>query len=301
MSDDVSEYKRRFREFSHDYGKIFLVGILCIIFVIAGISIVDDIAPKQLRISFLDVSQGDAIFIQTPSGHDMLIDGGNSDRVLEKLGEKMSYFDRSINVIVATHPDQDHITGLIPVLKQFTVDHIVVSPKKGSTGIFEVLEKSISDEQANVHVGTKGDVIDFGDGVVAHIMYPSKKFHDASHETNDASVSILITYGNQSVLLTGDLPSTYEGELLQSILPKNVTVYKAGHHGSKYSSGEQLLSYIRPHYAVISAGKNNTYGHPNEEAVSRLTTYAKEVLSTIDHGTITFELDGKNVELETDK
>jgi competence protein ComEC len=107
-------------------------------------------------------------------------------------------------------------------------------------------------------------------------------------------------YGNQSILLTGDLPSEYEGFLLQEILPKGVTIYKAGHHGSKYSSGNQLLSYIRPEYAVISAGRNNKYGHPNSESLERLTQYSKHVISTMESGTISFLLDGATVSVDTD-
>ncbi len=263
--------------------------------------ITHSISPKKLKVTFLDVGQGDAILIQTPSGHDMIIDGGRSDVVLEKLSKQMSYFDRHIDVMVATHPDADHITGLIPILKKYQVDRIITSPLPGHTGISHVLEKNINDEHAEVHVAQKGDEIIFGDGVVAHILYPSSNSHIKESDTNDASVSMVITYGDESVLLTGDLPSTHEGELLTDVLPHSVTIYKAGHHGSKYSSGEQLLSYIRPEYAVISAGKDNTYGHPNSEALARLTTYSKEILSTINKGTLTFLLDGKNLILEAER
>ncbi len=231
----------------------------------------------------------------------MIIDGGVSDKVLEKVSSKMSYFDRHIDVMIATHPDADHITGLIPVLTQFEVGAIITSPLSGHTGVAGELTKHVDDEYAVVHVARKGDVIDFGDGVVAHILYPSKNLHVKESETNNASVSLVITYGEESVLLTGDLPTTHEGELFGNVLPKSVTIYKAGHHGSKYSSGEQLLSYIRPEYAVISAGKDNKYGHPNPEALERLTTYSKEIISTIDKGTITFLLDGKSVAIETEK
>jgi competence protein ComEC len=132
-------------------------------------------------------------------------------------------------------------------------------------------------------------------------LYPGKNFHGNENDTNDASVSVVVTYGDESVLLTGDLPSKHEAELLQDSLPHGVTIYKAGHHGSKYSSGDQLLSYIKPEYAVISAGKDNKYGHPNEETLARLTTYSKEILSTIDRGTISFLLDGETVTLKTDR
>ena len=112
---------------------------------------------------------------------------------------------------------------------------------------------------------------------------------------------MVLTYGNESVLLTGDLPSQYEGKLIDDDLPSHVTIYKAGHHGSKYSSGDQLLSYIKPEYSVISAGKDNRYGHPNPEAVGRLKTYSNEILSTIEKGSITFLLDGSTVKLDTTK
>ncbi len=301
MNDFVRDYKKSCRRFFGDYGKVTIVGVLIVAGLVIVSLIVVHLSPRTLRVSFLDIGQGDSILIQTPSGHDMLIDGGVSDKVLEKLSSKMSYFDRHIDVIVATHPDADHITGLIPVLTQFQVATIITSPLSGHTGVAGELTKHIDDEHAVVHVARKGDVIDFGDGVVAHILYPAKDIHVQESETNDASVSLVITYGEESVLLTGDLPTTHEGELFGGALPKGVTIYKAGHHGSKYSSGDQLLSYIRPEYAVISAGKDNKYGHPNPDALERLTTYSKEIISTIDKGTITFLLDGKSVAIETER
>lgn len=287
--------------FWFSYGKVTSVGLLMLTFILLFIIVISLSSGKKLRVSFLDIGQGDSILVQTPSGHDMLIDGGPSDSILEKLDQEMDFFDHHIDVVMSTHPDADHITGLIPVLEKYDVDQIVVSPVKGHTGIFEILQKSIDDEHADIHVGKKGDEIIFGDGVVVHILYPQANYHGDAKDTNNASVSVVVTYGDESVLLTGDLPSTHEGELISDVLPHGVTVYKAGHHGSKYSSGDQLLSYIRPEYAVISAGKNNRYGHPSIEAVGRLQTYTKEILSTIDHGTISFLLDGKTVEVKTNR
>lgn len=308
MNEMFLEYRKRSRIFLFDYGKLSFAFLLCVGIIVLVASLVSLTAPQKLKVSFLDVGQGDSILIQTPNGHDMLIDGGPNNLVLEKLGEKMNYFDRHLDVVVSTHPDADHITGLIPVLEKFKVDHIIMSPVSGHTGVFEVLQKSVDDEHAVLHVGKRGDEIIFGDGVVARILYPASNFHGNEKDTNDASVSMVITYGDESVLLTGDLPSAHEGELLDGLLHllpsherggSHVTIYKAGHHGSKYSSGQQLLSYIRPEYAVISAGKDNKYNHPNPEAVTRLQTYAQEILSTIQKGTITFFLDGKTVEIKT--
>lgn len=248
--------------------------------------------------TFLDVGQGDAILIQTPSGKEMLIDGGPTHKIVNQLGNHVSHFDRTLDVVLGTHPDADHVTGLIPIFNRYDVGRIITSNVKGTTGVFEILSETIENENAPTHVARTGDVIDFGDGVVAHILYPNDR---VAKETNEGSVSLLITYGKHSYLLTGDLSSTYEDNLLQDILPRHVTVYKAGHHGSRTSSGVPLLSYIKPEYAVISAGKNNSYGHPHQEVIDRLLVYAKETLSTIDRGAITFISDGHLLTVETDR
>lgn len=294
LQDRLSVYCR-------SYGKVTLATGACVVSMICLYLIATLSQTGVLRVSFLDIGQGDAILITTPSGHDMLIDGGASDRILERLADRLSYTDRTLDVVVNTHPDTDHSTGLIPVYAMYKVGRSVISPVDGSTEIFKKLETSILEEGGKLHTGKRGNEIDFGDGVVARILYPSSPYYGSPEKTNDASVSMLITYGETSVLLTGDLPSTHEDELLSAQLPHHVTIFKAGHHGSKYSSGDQLLSYIRPEYAVISAGKDNRYNHPNTEAVDRLTKYSKEVLSTIDRGTITFESDGSNVRLSTSK
>lgn len=288
-----SEYVKKLTHFVNDYGKVAVTSIVLFVVGVLLYNVVHVVGSNELRISFLDVGQGDSILIQTPSGKDMLIDGGASDVVLERLSHEMSFFDRDIDVMVATHPDADHVTGLIPVLTKYEVKKVITSPRDGDTGIFADLDKHIDSEKTEVHVAHTGDVIDFGDGVTAHILYPSASYNARSGDTNDASVSMVLTYGERTFLLTGDLPTTHEGELFSGELPRNITVYKAGHHGSKYSSGEQLLTYIHPEYAVISAGKDNKYGHPNPEALERLQKYSKEILSTIDKGTITFVTDGR--------
>lgn len=296
----MRELREKVLHYFREYGKVSVVLFSVALIAVSCVVIFYESAPAKLRVSFLDIGQGDAILIQTPSGHDMLIDGGPTNAVLEKLHSKMSYFDRELDVMIATHGDADHITGLIPVLEQYDVKRFVKSPIVAETGIFDDLLSHITEEASEVHVGKRGDVIDFGDGVVAYILYPGANISPKT-ETNDASVSVVVSYGEQAFLLTGDLGSTHEGELIQSVLPKHITVYKAGHHGSKYSSGEQLLTYIKPEYAIISAGVDNKYGHPNPEALQRLTKYSKEILSTIDRGTITFVTDGRTIEVETDK
>jgi beta-lactamase superfamily II metal-dependent hydrolase len=302
MNEYLVEKRKQTTSFLGDYGKVFFCLIVLITVAVTQRLLFVQSPKQQLRVSFLDVGQGDSILIQTPSGKTMLIDGGPSDVVLARLGSELSYFTTDIDVMEETHPDADHVTGLIPVLEKYTVHTILTTKGIGHTNVFEDLNKHITYEHADVYSAQSGDVIDFHDGVTVRVLYPPAKYVPKKDDTNDASVSTLVTYGDETFLLTGDLPSTEESQLISSGLlqfTKNITVYKAGHHGSKYSSGEQLLSYIHPEYTVISAGKDNKYGHPNGETIERLQKYSKEIISTIDHGTVTFVTDGRLIEMKT--
>lgn len=308
MNNWMTEKRKNLNDFFHDYGKVIFVFVLLSVSLISVCLIVSLVSPRKLRVSFLDVGQGDAIFIQTPSGKNVLIDGGATNVILTRLADEMSYFDHDIDVMIATHPDADHVIGLIPVLEKYDIRTVVVSPALGHTKVFDNLNSNINGEQADVHIARTGDEIDFHDGVIIKVLYPKLNYVANKIDTNDASVSMLVTYGDQSFLLTGDLPSTRENFLiseLSSLHPRressdsNITVYKAGHHGSKTSNSEQLLSYIHPEYTVISAGKQNKYGHPNIETIERLQKYTKEIISTVDRGTISFATDGRMIEVET--
>jgi len=301
MKEWLSEKKKVVGEINSEYGKLFILTSLLFICVGLALTIFSLTTTQKLKVSFLDVGQGDAILIQPPSGKSMLIDGGPNNNILAKLAREMSYFNRNIDVMEETHSDADHITGLIPVLEKFNVKEIILSKAVSDTKIFDDLNIHIKNEQANIHIAEVGDVIDFHDGVIVKVIYPASNYIAKKNDTNDASVSVEVIYGDETFLLTGDLPSTEELKLISGGVIKNITVYKAGHHGSKYSSSELLLTYIKPEYSVISAGKDNRYGHPNVEAIERLQKYSKEILSTIDRGTISFITDGRMVEVKTEK
>lgn len=301
MNEWLDDQKKKAAGIKGEYGKLIILISLFFVCVGLALTILSLSTVQKLKVSFLDVGQGDAIFIQTPSGKSMLVDGGPNNNILAKLAREMSYFDRDVDVIEETHPDADHITGLIPVLEKFNVKQIILPKVMSDTKIYDDLNTHIKNEQSETHVAQSGDIIDFHDGVIVKVIYPSSNYIVKKNDTNDASVSVEVIYGDETFLLTGDLPSTEESKLISGGLTKNITVYKAGHHGSKYSSGEVLLTYIKPEYSVISAGKDNKYGHPNPEAIERLQKYSKEILSTIDRGTISFITDGRMIEVETEK
>ena len=248
-----------------------------------------------LRISFLDIGQGDAIYIRTPNGNDVLIDGGPDDTVIQKLHEVMPSFDNDIDLVIATHPDKDHIAGLVPIFEQYQVNHFLHSEYSSGTSF----DKSLLEHAQNEHdmkdiVARRGMrfILDTKYGVYLDILFPD---HNTSQfkEPNEASIITRLVYGKYSFLLTGDSPISVEQFLSRndrSLLRSSVL--KLGHHGSYTSSSDEFLDQVQPTYAIVSAGKNNSYHHPHLTVINRLKNRNIKTLSTIELGTITFETDG---------
>ena len=250
---------------------------------------------RVLRVSFLDIGQGDAVFIQAPSGAQMLYDAGPpTGAVLRALHDEMPFYDRSIDVAVFSHPDMDHIGGFIDVFEHYKVD-VMLEPGASSTnGVYDDAEHAIALHDIHRIVARRGMSIDLGDGVVADILYPDKD--QEWKDTNGASIVMRIHYGDTAFLISGDLPIAQEeyvvsldGDRLHS------QVLKLGHHGSHTSSSELWLRAIRPDIAVISAGLNNRYGHPHQEVLDLLKKLTIPYLITFQEGTIDFESDGKTI------
>ncbi len=247
---------------------------------------------QRLMVAFLDVGQGDAIFIETPSGKQILIDGGPPDgAVLRKLGEVMPFYDRSIDVVLATHPDEDHIGGLNSVLERYQVDLFIRNEATSSSQTFSNLLGLISDRKIPEKIITEAQTINFSDGVKFNLLFPNRDIKN--EETNNSSIVGKLSYGEIDFLLTGDSPISIERELIYHyghFLESEVL--KAGHHGSKYSSSEAYLNYVKPKYSIISAGLNNRYNHPNPEVISNLEKIKTTILKTLGGGSLIFYTDG---------
>lgn len=247
-----------------------------------------------LCVVFLDVGQGDAIFVQSPSGVQMLIDTGRNQEVLRGLGEVMSFSDRDIDYVLATHPDADHIGGLGDVLDRFNVAHVIRTSNESDTLLWQEAEKKIEIEGAVVTIARRGQRFDLGSGVFLDIIFPDTDV--SGYETNASSIVARLVHGPHSFMLTGDSPKSIEeylvlieGEYLES------DVLKVGHHGSRTSTSELFLDEVSPSYAVISAGKGNSYGHPHLEVTDALFNAGVETFSTADHGHVVFWSDGENL------
>jgi competence protein ComEC len=281
------------------YAHWIVVGLLFCFVIVASANIYE-IAPERLRVSFLNVGQGDAIFIQSPTGTQTVIDAGSNGAIIKELGEVMPFFDRSIDLIIGTHPDGDHVGGFPDVLERYDVARVVYGEMQHDAPAADAFEQALIKWRLTkagrvVVEPHRGDVIDLGGGAYLTILYPDRAPQEGD-ETNDFSIVALLRYGDTSFLFTGDAPHYVEDYLValdgDSL---NVNVLKLGHHGSRTSSSEQFLQTTKPETAIISRSCDNTYGHPHKEVTDRLLFLQIPFLDTCREGTIVFVSDGKAV------
>ncbi len=233
------------------------------------------LSEPDLRVSFFDVGQGDAIFIETPQRHQILIDGGPNSDILKKLGGEMPFWDRTIDLVVLTHPDHDHISGLIEVLKRYEVKSILWTGVLRNAAEYKEWQKLIKEEKANIYIAKAGQKIlggrTFLERFDLFILYPfeSLEGNEASN-TNNTSVVARLVFGKTSFLFTGDIYRSAERALLKEGVEIDSDVLKVAHHGSKTSSNSEFIASVSPDMAVISCGKDNPYGHPHEATLDAL-------------------------------
>lgn len=269
----------------------FFLGVLLVAVIFIWYAVIKESRQGELRVYFLNVGQGDAIFIDAPSGNQMLIDGGPDKSVLTELGKALPFYDRKIDVLVATHPDKDHIAGLTYVLDRYEVGKILEPGVSSETAVYQSLEKKINNKKVPKILARRGMVIDLGGGAIFKILFPDRD--TAGWETNTASIVGRVVYGDNSVMLTGDSPQAIENYL--AVLDgKNLQsdILKAGHHGSRTSSSQNFVGFVNPQYAIISAGKDNSYGHPHREVLDLFEKFKIPILRTDNSGTVEFESDG---------
>jgi competence protein ComEC len=270
-----------------------IASIITLIFLTLFVIFASHKDVPMLEVSFFDVGQGDAIFIESPAGTQVLVDGGKGDIVLTRLRERMGFFDRDIDLLVATHPDMDHIGGLIDVLERYVVDAILLTNNESDTETYALFMERVKSEGTLVYYAQRGDRYDIGGETYMDILFPLGDVREG--ESNETSIVAQVRHRDNTVLLTGDAPravetylvSTTHASLLQS------DILKLGHHGSRTSSDETFLRTVRPMYAVVSAGKENIYGHPHKEVLARLASEHIPFLSTAEDGTISFLGDGE--------
>jgi competence protein ComEC len=260
--------------------------------------------PKQLEVSFLDVKQGDAILAQTPNGQQILIDGGPDPREVSlKLGQKFPFWDKSIDVVVLTHPHDDHLVGLIEVLRRYEVGQVLEPKLDYTSPAYSEWHKLVAEKNIKHIWAQAGQYIELGDGIRMQVLNPQAElFEGTASDIDNNGVVLRLVKDEVSFLLTADIHDEAEWKLLYQGRELRSTVLKVGHHGGRDSTSAQFLAVVDPEIAVISVGENNPFGHPHEETLARLEKKISEnkIYLTSKQGTITFTTDGERLWVKTE-
>jgi len=252
---------------------------------------------RELQVTFLNVGQGDAILIQTPEGRQVLIDGGPDRSVLRQLPRFMGPLDRSIDLVIATHPDKDHIAGLADVFARYQVSAFMDPEVANDTSYAQALTYAAANEKEITELAARrGMRVHLGESAYMDVLFPDR---DVEYlESNTGSVVLQLVHGENEFMLTGDAPASIEEWLV--LLDREdleSDVLKAGHHGSRTSTSESWIDAVSPRYVIISAGEGNSYGHPHAEVVERVQDSGAAMLSTME-GSVTFVSDGKSLKIK---
>nr|HID14320.1 MBL fold metallo-hydrolase [Anaerolineae bacterium] len=237
----------------------------------------------------------------TPSGRQVLVDGGPSETVLlSQLGRQMPFWDRTLDLIVLTHPDADHITGLVPVLERYQVEAVILREVEHSSDVYEYWLQLLKAEGATVYRGEAGLHVTLDEGLEMVVLHPGAELVSGTEaDSNNNSVVTRLTYGQVSVLLPGDIEAEVEHWLVEEGAPLGSTVLKAAHHGSCSSTTQEFLEAVGPEVVVVSVGADNRFGHPCTGVLERLEGLS--VYRTDEHGVVEVITDGAQVWVQTER
>ncbi len=255
----------------------------------------------KLHVSFLDVGQGDAILICRGS-QQVLIDGGPSPNAINpELGRQMPFWDRTIELVILTHPDQDHFTGLVEVLNRFRVEKVLDPNLDCDSPLYEEWQRLIAEKNMAKTSARAGQQIDLSGATLTVLHPPDARLQNTDEDIDNNSVVLKLETGHISFLFAADIRREAEFYLVNRRAALNSTVLKVAHHGSATSSTEEFLSAVDPQIAVVSVGAGNKFGHPRPEVMARLEQRlnADNIYRTDQHGTIQFTTDGERLWVST--
>lgn len=275
---------------------VFIIAFILIIFTFVLVSEAISVSNSNLKVVFLDIGQGDSIFIKSPSGNKFIIDGGPNDTLTRRIPRYMSMFDRDIDMIFVTNPDKDHFEGFISLIQSYNVPVMITSSVSAiDNSVYKELLNVAKENNVKEINAVASQVLNIGGGAYMEVIFPDREgISDLNH--NDGSLVLRLVYRKTSILFTGDSTEKIEKYLINNYPQKlKADILKVGHHGSKTSTSESFVKVVSPTWAVISAGKGNSFGHPHKEVLDVLNKYKVKILGTYDNGSIVFESDGKNL------
>ncbi len=244
----------------------------------------------------LDIGQGDAILIKTPYHQNILVDGGPDNSVIYRLSKNLPFYDRTIDLMILTHPDTDHVTGLVEVLKRYKVKEILYNGVSHSSPNYLQWIETAEEKRVPMKIGQTGQVIIFGEGLRLDILYPEHSYSGQEIEDmNDTSIVAKLIYKDTTFMLTGDASVKVEKELMDEEVNLKSDVLKVGHHGSKTCTCKEFVRAVNPQYAVISVGQDNKFGHPSLRVIRNLEKEGVEILRTDESGDVILISDGEEV------
>jgi len=275
-----------FQKYGLFYLFLFLLFFVLFLFYLSSIK-----RESSLTFAMLDVGQGDALFIKSPTGKQILIDGGRDKKTLSELSRLMPFYDKSIDMLIITNPDLDHIGGFLDILKNYKVETVLEPGTYNDSSIYKSIENIMKDKNIKRILARAGTRIDIGGGAYIEILFPDR---DVSiWDNNDGSIVARLVYGESSIMLTGDASKRTEEIVIENFRPEYLEsdILKVGHHGSRTSTSLEFVKEVNPKYAIISSGKTNKYGHPHKEVLEVLGNLDIEILRTDQFGTIVFTCD----------
>jgi competence protein ComEC len=247
---------------------------------------------RRLSVTVMDVGQGEAILIEDPEGHRILVDGGPSPSAIEAaLGRRLPFYDRRIDLIVLTHPQADHLGGLPAVMDRYKVGAVMAPATSVDSELYRVWQAALAESSAQHIEARRGQHIRLAGGGLLTVLAPGP--WPAPEMINDSSVVIRLDYGDASFLLTADMGQEGEERLLKAGTDLHASVLKVGHHGSRTSTSAAFVRRVQPEVGIISVGEDNPFGHPAPEVLQRLA--GKLVLRTDVNGDITVSTDGRKL------
>ncbi|MFH1457330.1 MAG: MBL fold metallo-hydrolase [Patescibacteria group bacterium] len=271
--------------------KIFLIIFICVLMAVFCLFYYKYDNNKS-EVIFFDVGQGDSALINLPGNNEILIDGGPDKTVLYKLNKYLPVYNRSIELMILTHPHSDHYTGLISVIDHYKVKKIIMTELKENSTAYDVFLEKIMEKNIEIKKPKDIEEIKLTDNIFLDVIYPWESLQGADFDkANDSSIVVKLNTPVKNFLFTGDIEAVAENEILENIEEERLkaVVLKVPHHGSGTSSNQDFVNAVSPEVAVISVGEDNKFGHPNLRVVRRLERAGAEVFRTDLYGDVVFK------------